>query len=125
MVVVSARSCSKSSCSQPAVATLTFVYADSTAVIGPLSRESEPHTYDLCAQHAAAFTAPRGWTVVMAPAPLEPEDDVLALARALADEPDAKASYQNVETDEREQASAPHSPGRRRLTLVRDESDER
>lgn len=83
--VVSNRDCSKTSCSQPAVATLTFVYADSTAVIGPLSREVEPHTYDLCAGHAAHFTAPRGWKVVVAPTPLEPHDDVLALARALCD----------------------------------------
>ena len=118
MDVVSARSCSKSSCSQPAVATLTFVYADSTAVIGPLSRESEPHTYDLCASHAASFTAPRGWTVVTAPAPL-------ALARALADEPEAKPSYEDVGHRAGTQASDPRPQGRRRLTLVKDESDER
>lgn len=124
MDVVSARSCSKSSCSQPAVATLTFVYADSTAVIGPLSRESEPHTYDLCASHAASFTAPRGWTVVTAPAPLEPEDDVLALARALADEPEAKPSYEDVGHRAGKQTSDPRPQGRRRLTLVKDESDE-
>ncbi len=123
--VVSARSCSKSSCSQPAVATLTFVYADSTAVIGPLSRESEPHSYDLCASHAASFTAPRGWTVVTAPAPLEPEDDVLALARALAGEPEVKASYEDAGDDEDEQASDSHVERRRRLTLVKDESHER
>lgn len=84
---VSSRNCSKTACSQPAVATLTFVYADSTAVIGPLSTEVNPHGYDLCARHAASFTAPNGWTVLMAPAPLRPEDDHLALAKALADDP--------------------------------------
>ncbi|MCT1866726.1 DUF3499 domain-containing protein [Dermabacter sp. p3-SID358] len=122
---VSSRSCSKSSCSKPAVATLTFVYADSTAVIGPLSRESEPHSYDLCASHAASFTAPKGWTVVTAPAPLAPEDDVLALARVLADDPKAKAGYEDAGHHEGESASDPRARAPRRLTLVKDETDER
>jgi hypothetical protein len=33
------------------VATLTYVYADSTAVVGPLATHAEPHTYDLCEAH--------------------------------------------------------------------------
>lgn len=59
------------------------MYADSTAVIGPLSREAEPHAYDLCVDHARTFTVPRGWSVMTTPTPLAPEDDVLALAKAL------------------------------------------
>ena len=95
---VSRRDCSKTSCTEPAVATLTFVYADSTAVIGPLSREPEPHSYDLCAKHAASFTVPQGWEVVMAPTPLEPQDDVLAIARALMG-PSRQGSEDGFERD--------------------------
>lgn len=47
-----------------AVATLTYVYADSTAVVGPLATHAEPHCYDLCSGHAERLTAPRGWDVV-------------------------------------------------------------
>ncbi|MDX6243103.1 MAG: hypothetical protein QOE76_826, partial [Frankiales bacterium] len=46
------------------MATLTYVYADSTAVVGPLAAYAEPHCYDLCFEHAHRLTAPRGWEVV-------------------------------------------------------------
>jgi len=46
------------------VATLTFVYADSTAVLGPLAVRQEPYAYDLCATHAERLKAPRGWEVI-------------------------------------------------------------
>ena len=69
------------------MATLTYVYADSTAVLGPLATYAEPHCYDLCAQHAESLTAPRGWEIVrLAPDPdaLGPShDDLLALADAV------------------------------------------
>lgn len=58
------RPCSKIACSQPAVATLTYDYADSMAVLGPLSATAEPHCYDLCARHAERLSAPVGWQVV-------------------------------------------------------------
>ena len=58
------RRCSRTACALPAVATLTYVYADSTAVVGPLATHAEPHTYDLCDGHAGRLTAPRGWEVV-------------------------------------------------------------
>ncbi len=58
------RRCSRTACAQPAVATLTYVYADSTAVVGPLATYAEPHCYDLCEAHAQRLTAPRGWEVV-------------------------------------------------------------
>lgn len=81
------RQCSRTACGRPAVATLTYVYADSTAVLGPLATLAEPHSYDLCAEHAQRLTAPRGWDVVR----LTPEfidagpshDDLLALADAV------------------------------------------
>lgn len=69
------------------MATLTYVYADSCAVLGPLATYAEPHCYDLCAEHAERLTAPRGWEVVRlalgtaAPAPTV--DDLEALADAV------------------------------------------
>ncbi len=63
------RSCSRQTCSRDAVCTLTYVYADSTAVIGALSARREPHAYDLCPVHADALTAPRGWRVVRLESP--------------------------------------------------------
>lgn len=69
------------------MATLTYVYADSTAVLGPLSVQAEPHTYDLCEVHAERLTAPRGWDVVRLVSDLEPAtpsgDDIEALASAV------------------------------------------
>ena len=83
----SLRRCTRTACTRPAVATLTYVYADSTAVLGPLATYAEPHTYDLCAEHAERLTAPRGWEVMrLAPdldAPGPSDDDLLALADAV------------------------------------------
>ena len=64
---VTPRRCSGPRCKQPAVYTLTYVYRDSTAVLGPLAAYVEPHCYDLCAAHADRLTAPRGWEVVRLP----------------------------------------------------------
>lgn len=70
-----------------AVATLTYVYADSTAVLGPLAHMAEPHSYDLCAEHAERLTAPRGWEVVRLSPHFEEtgpsDDDLSALADAV------------------------------------------
>ena len=65
--------------------TLTYVYRDSTAVLGPLAAYVEPHCYDLCAAHADRMTVPRGWEVVRLPdGPAEEqEDDLEALANAV------------------------------------------
>ncbi|HSZ30055.1 MAG TPA: DUF3499 domain-containing protein [Pseudonocardiaceae bacterium] len=83
----SARRCSRTGCTNPAVATLTYAYADSTAVVGPLATSSEPHSYDLCERHALRLTAPRGWDVVRHDGGFaEPEpsvDDLTALAEAV------------------------------------------
>ena len=80
------RRCCKAACSEPAVATLTYAYADSTAVVGPLAAYAEPHGYDLCSLHAGRLTAPRGWEVVRLPVedvPVAPRDDLEALANAV------------------------------------------
>lgn len=58
------RRCSRTACAAEAVATLTFDYADSMAVVGPLATLREPHSYDLCARHAERTSAPVGWQVV-------------------------------------------------------------
>jgi hypothetical protein len=85
--VRSVRSCSKPECFQPAVATLTYIYAESTAVVGPLAAYSEPHSYDLCEAHASRLTVPRGWEVLrheVDPNDVGPStDDLLALADAV------------------------------------------
>src|ERR1700722_1695149 len=65
---VSSRRCSRTGCKQPALYTLTYVYRESTAVLGPLAAYTEPHCYDLCDVHAQRLTAPRGWDVVRLPA---------------------------------------------------------
>lgn len=70
------------------MATLTYVYADSTAVLGPLATFAEPHCYDLCAEHSERLTAPRGWQIVRLSPPesgrrAPSTDDLEALAIAV------------------------------------------
>jgi len=80
------RRCTRTACGQPAVATLTYVYAQSTAVLGPLATYAEPHCYDLCARHSARLTAPLGWEVVrleIAEPSGPTSDDLEALADAV------------------------------------------
>ena len=85
--ISSARRCSRSACGRPAIATLTYVYADQTAVLGPLATYAEPHAYDLCPQHSERLSAPRGWEVLRLATDLSPrgpsDDDLLALANAV------------------------------------------
>lgn len=85
---MTSRRCSKPACQQPALYTLTYVYRDSTAVLGPLAIYQEPHCYDLCAAHAGRLTVPRGWDVVRLPVEQDDEvttdpDDLEALANAV------------------------------------------
>lgn len=63
-MVAKARLCSRQTCTREAVFTLTYSYADSSAVIGALSQVREPHAYDLCEFHSSRLTAPQGWEVV-------------------------------------------------------------
>lgn len=76
------------------MATLTFVYSDSTAVVGPLATVSEPHSWDLCVLHAGRITAPRGWELVRHAGPLpshSDDDDLVALADAVREGRDGPA----------------------------------
>ncbi len=82
-----ARRCSRTPCGRPAVKTLTYVYADQTAVLGPLATYAEPHAYDLCENHSARLSAPRGWEVLRLASDVSTKgpstDDLLALADAV------------------------------------------
>ena len=83
----SPRRCSRNGCPRLPVATLTYVYAESTAVVGPLAAFAEPHSYDLCEPHARSLTTPRGWELVRHDGEFEPpppsSDDLVALADAV------------------------------------------
>ncbi len=116
------------------MATLTYVYADSTAVLGPLATFAEPHCYDLCAKHSARLTAPLGWEVIhlarsdkpQAPGP----DDLLALADAVREAANADPADESPAARREFQGSLeppPHLPagasstGRRgHLRVLRD-----
>ncbi len=96
------RACSKTGCRRPAVATLTYNYADSTVIIGPASTSAEPHALDLCDEHASRLTVPRGWDVVRLQTKFEPappsKDDLLALVDVVREvagrpEPDAQEEH--------------------------------
>lgn len=82
-----ARLCSRVGCRHLATKTLTYIYADSTAVLGPLATFSEPHAYDLCDQHSLRMSAPVGWTVIKhepeAAAAGPSNDDLMAIADAV------------------------------------------
>ena len=69
------------------MATLTYVYSDQTAVLGPLATYAEPHAYDLCEAHSERLSAPRGWEVLRLAPDLDrlgpSTDDLLALADAV------------------------------------------
>lgn len=122
-----ARRCSRPGCKQDAVYTLTYVYRDSTAVVGPLAAYTEPHCYDLCEGHAGRLTAPLGWDVVRLPVHEEvppqppPPDDLEALADAVREAgPGGSATEpvgQGVEVGRRGHLrvlrSSPNEPGRR------------
>ncbi|MGY5318264.1 DUF3499 domain-containing protein [Neomicrococcus lactis] len=89
----SVRQCSRQGCQSPAVATLTYVYADSTAVLGPLAQHAEPHCYDLCEDHANRMSVPRGWSVLhidrsSTEVPMD-HNDLYALASAVKEAKEA------------------------------------
>lgn len=57
-------------------------------MLGPLGPAREPNSYDLCEGHSDRLSAPRGWEVIRLPgvdgaAPITPDDDLMALARAV------------------------------------------
>ena len=81
------RGCSRATCRAMATMTLTYIYAESTAVLGPLATFAEPHAYDLCEFHARKLTVPNGWSVIkeeISQSGSGPtEDDLMAIADAV------------------------------------------
>ncbi len=123
--MVGVRQCSRTACGRPAVATLTYVYSDSTAVLGPLASYAEPHCYDLCAAHAERLTAPRGWEVVRLAADLrEPvgpsHDDLVALAEAVREAARERPEPEPVTGALREGSSSVEVGRRGHLRVLRD-----
>ncbi|MDN5669110.1 DUF3499 domain-containing protein [Arthrobacter russicus] len=129
------RQCSRSGCQESAVATLTYVYADSTAVLGPLATYAEPHSYDLCTLHAGRLTVPRGWEVLRLAMPEGPPppnpDDLLALADAVREAANTaettasgpivqRASRAPLEPPPAEPGSEPTGARRGHLRILRD-----
>ena len=55
------RHCSRTGCTAAASVTLTYQYSRSVAWLDVLSRERDPHSYDLCERHAERLTVPSGW----------------------------------------------------------------
>ncbi|MBQ1050155.1 DUF3499 domain-containing protein [Micromonospora sp. C51] len=112
----SPRRCSRNGCPRQAVATLTYVYNESTAVVGPLAAFAEPHTYDLCEPHARSLTAPRGWEVVRHEGEFEPPppttDDLVALAEAVREA--ARPAPRPPQDDQNHSAPPAASPTSRR-----------
>ncbi len=95
----SSRICSRASCKAPAIKTLTYIYAESTAVLGPLAMYAEPHSYDLCLAHSEKLTLPNGWSVTKIEPSAEQagpsDDDLMAIANAVreaANQQDTHAS---------------------------------
>ncbi len=81
------RTCSRASCRAVATMTLTYIYSDSRAVLGPIATFSEPHSYDLCERHASKLTVPNGWSVdrqeISTTGAGPSEDDLMAIADAV------------------------------------------
>ena len=93
------RGCSRATCRAMATMTLTYIYAESTAVVGPLATYSEPHAYDLCEIHAERLTVPNGWEVIRAQISDNQSgpsnDDLMAIADAVREVAAAPLSEKN------------------------------
>lgn len=77
------------------------------AVLGPLATSPEPHTYDLCENHAMSLTVPVGWQIVRLQTTYEPappsSDDLLALVDAV------RAAARSEGAARRPQTHPPHN----------------
>lgn len=109
------RTCSRVSCRALATSTLTYIYSEQIAHLGPIAMFSEPHAYDLCERHAARLTVPQGWQVkrdapiIDAPGPTH--DDLMAIADAVREVAASFADQERTELSER--VVTPTSLGRR------------
>ena len=112
------RCCSRTACKKPPVFTLTYVYRDSTAVLGPLAVAVDPHSWDLCDMHAGRLVVPRGWDVVRLPPDPAQEraDDLEALANIVREvgRPDRGAGPRSASAQPRAAVAQPRSAGQPR-----------
>ena len=112
------RCCSRTACKKPPVYTLTYVYRDSTAVLGPLAGAVDPHSWDLCEMHAGRLVVPRGWDVVRLPADPAQEraDDLEALANIVREvgRPDRGVGPRPASAQPRAAAAQPRAAGQPR-----------
>jgi hypothetical protein len=115
---VNTRCCSRTACKKPPVYTLTYVYRDSTAVLGPLAVAVDPHSWDLCEMHAGRLVVPRGWDVVRLPPDPAQEraDDLEALANIVREvgRPDRGAGPRAASAQPRAAAAQPRAVGQPR-----------
>ncbi|MGP5658722.1 DUF3499 family protein [Corynebacterium falsenii] len=99
------RPCSRPGCHNPAVATLTYDYAQQIATVGPLHIHADPHRWDLCAEHARRTTVPVGWTLEVNDDPETvdaadaDDDDLMALAQAVQEAAEAAEVAEVVEPE--------------------------
>jgi hypothetical protein len=116
---VNTRCCSRTACKKPPVYTLTYVYRDSTAVLGPLAVAVDPHSWDLCEMHAGRLVVPRGWDVVRLPADPAQEraDDLEALANIVREvgRPDRGVGPRAASAQPRAAAAQPRAAGQPRV----------
>lgn len=106
------------------MATLTYSYADSTIVVGPISVYAEPHSYDLCAAHADAVSPPRAWEILRLEykAAAADDDDLLALAEAVREPRRQPSAEEQPSADQRpsaRQAPAPLPPPEGEASIAR------
>ena len=103
------RVCSRASCRSVACMTLTYIYAESTAVLGPLATFSEPHSYDLCDKHSARLTVPNGWKVIRQAADENAsgpsDDDLMAIADAVREVAQVATEQESVVPTTQSQSS--------------------
>jgi hypothetical protein len=115
---VNTRCCSRTACKKPPVFTLTYVYRDSTAVLGPLAVAVDPHSWDLCEMHAGRLVVPRGWDVVRLPPDPAQEraDDLEALANIVREvgRPDRSGGPRSASAQPRAAAAQPRGAGQPR-----------
>lgn len=93
------------------MATLTYVYGDRAVVVGPLATFAEPHSYDLCADHAMRLTPPRGWDLVRLSSDgyvvVNDSDDLLAVVDAVREERPRSSGPDGQRAAGRPEASGP------------------
>lgn len=107
------RGCSRGGCRRRAVTTLTYVYADSVAVVGPLATYAEPHAYDLCEIHGDRLTVPNGWQVIRQERsgnePGPSDEDLMAIADAVREVAHPLQNAANSNPVSQGQANSPAS----------------